>query len=63
LNGFLASHPTLGYSSPSLLFNLSTLIELRMEPDVAVQAKIELLKGVIQYGGDGVDRGCLKLAV
>lgn len=52
---------SVGYSSETVLFNLATLLELRTE--AALPLKLELLRGVIDRGGEGVKSTCLKLAV
>jgi hypothetical protein len=61
LTSLLSSNPSLGYSSETVLFNLATLMELRTE--AALTAKIELLRGAVEHGGEALRGGCLKLAV
>lgn len=60
LNALLSTNPSLGYSSETVLFNFATLQELRTEQ--AGPAKVNLLRGAIEYGGESLRGSCLKLA-
>lgn len=51
-----------GYSE-TVLFNLATLHDLRRDSEHALPAKLELLRGVVERGGEGLRGTCLKLAV
>ncbi|ORY64733.1 hypothetical protein BCR35DRAFT_308627 [Leucosporidium creatinivorum] len=61
LTTLLSSNPAKGYSSETILFNLATLLELRTEQ--ALPAKLELLRGAIEHGGESLRGSCLKLSV
>lgn len=63
LQSLLASHPLASHHSPALLFNLSTLYELRSER--AQDDKVRLLVAAAACGGgaQGVEAGAFKLAL
>lgn len=50
-----------GFASETVLFNLATLLELRTEANLS--AKLDLLRGAVRHGGEGLRGSCLKLAV
>ncbi|KAI5477939.1 tetratricopeptide repeat protein 15 [Pseudohyphozyma bogoriensis] len=61
LQAFLKKYPTIGYSSEPAIFNLATLLELRTEQSLS--AKIGLLRGVAEWGGEELRPGAVKLAM
>lgn len=58
LESFMVSHPSLGGSSPQVLFNLCSMFDLA---DSSVAKKRSLLKVIVQGCGDNFDLESMKL--
>lgn len=48
------------FASETVIFNVATIQELRTE--AAVARKVDLLRGALQYSGEGLSGACFKLA-
>ncbi|GAA5862239.1 hypothetical protein JCM1840_001689 [Sporobolomyces johnsonii] len=61
LTNLLATYPLIAYNDESILFNLSTLLELRTEH--AASQKLRLLRSAAEFGGEELPASCFKLAL
>lgn len=60
LRDVLSRYPS-AYATETVLFNLATLLELRVEN--STPGKIDLLRGALQHGGEGLHGGAVKLTM